>query len=499
MCVDSGGGGLEHSRHSPEHGVSATAPRQCSEQAAPEPGNEQLKSLKTTFFNLAAARETEKALEAAAAFIEAAEARVIALERRVGDASRNNNNESIIDVIRTEVKTAVQTAIRETGSISTSPTTPRSWASIASSKPWGAGATAALEPRVVVPARREREVVVRKGDGDPLQRTPIEVVRAVNSALGSNEAVAARRLQSGDTLVTFNEAAKAYKTGDTWITEAFGTTATRVRRELTVIARRLPQKQVRSGNTQPDTFLAALQTANSSTDICRVQPRMPQRSEFATLLIGCRTVETAQKLCRNGLLWEAQIFDCEPYYAEAEVRQCYKCLQFGHHARFCKAHARCGHCAAAAHAGGEAVCPQFAPSAKKRCVNCSGSHTAWTRSCPDWIKQRKRAEEAYTHRPRQFEIAGNRSYPQTDPVTSSSTQGNGVNTAQSADSDGFTPAQSRKRRATASPAQPRPRGRPAKEAPRAEEPPRRGPIEAWAMDNRTANAAATQPNTDISQ
>jgi len=169
--------------------VSVAAPRQRSDQAAPEPGNERLKSLKTTFLNLVAARETEKALEAAVAFIEAAEARVIALERRVNDASRNNSNENIIDVIRKEVKTAVQTAIRQTDSVSTSPTTPRSWASIASSKPWGAGATAAQEPRVVVPARREREVVVRKGDGDPLQRTPVEVVRAVNSALGSNEAV----------------------------------------------------------------------------------------------------------------------------------------------------------------------------------------------------------------------------------------------------------------------------------------------------------------------
>jgi hypothetical protein len=135
MCVDSGDSGLEHSRHNLEHGISATAPRQYSEQAAPEPGNKRLKSLKTIFFNLATARETEKALKAAAAFIEAVKVRVIALERRVSDASRNNNNESIIDVIRTEIKTAVQTVIREIGSVLTSPTTPRSWASIASSKP----------------------------------------------------------------------------------------------------------------------------------------------------------------------------------------------------------------------------------------------------------------------------------------------------------------------------------------------------------------------------
>jgi hypothetical protein len=497
MCVDSGSCGLEHSRYNPEYGVSAEAPRQESEETAPEQRDRQLETLKTNFFNLVAARNIEKALEAAAAFIEAAEKRVSALERRVDDASRNNNSkensdENIIKVIRSEVKAAVQTAIQEASSSPAPSTTPKSWASIAGSRPWGGSAGIAQEPRIVVPARREREVIVRKGEGDSSQRTPVEVVRAVNSALGNDEAIAARRLQSGDTLITFREAANAYKTDDTWIAEAFGTAASRARRELTIVARRLPQKQVRAGNAQPETFLAALQTANGCTDICRVQPRMPQRSEFATLLIGCRTVETAQKLCRNGLLWEAQIFDCEPYYAEAEVRQCYKCLRFGHHARFCKAHARCGHCAAAAHTGGEAACPQFAPSAKKRCVNCGGNHTAWTRSCPDWSKQRKRADEAYIYRPRQFEIAGNRSSSQATFVPPATRNDN-------VDNEGFTLIQNRKRKAAGTPTQPRPRGRPTKEAPRTEEPPRRGPIEAWAIESQATNVPATQISINASQ
>jgi hypothetical protein len=41
--------------------------------------------------------------------------------------------------------------------------------------------------------RREREVVVRKGEGDAPLRTPVEIVRVVNSVLGSSEIVAARR------------------------------------------------------------------------------------------------------------------------------------------------------------------------------------------------------------------------------------------------------------------------------------------------------------------
>jgi hypothetical protein len=45
----------------------------------------------------------------------------------------------------------------------------------------------------MVPARREREVVVRKNEDDAPLRILVEVVRVVNSVLGNNEVVAARR------------------------------------------------------------------------------------------------------------------------------------------------------------------------------------------------------------------------------------------------------------------------------------------------------------------
>jgi len=80
MCIDSEGDSLKHSRHNSEHSISTVILRQRSDQATPEPENERLKSLKTTFFNLAAAQETEKALETAVTFIETTEARVIALK-----------------------------------------------------------------------------------------------------------------------------------------------------------------------------------------------------------------------------------------------------------------------------------------------------------------------------------------------------------------------------------------------------------------------------------
>ena len=83
----------------------------------------------------------------------------------------------------------------------------------------------------MVPARRSREIVVKTGhlrvDGAPAPvRTSKEVVDSVNKALGVREALAARRLGSGDTVVTFQEYALRYKVDNAWIKEAFGEEAT---------------------------------------------------------------------------------------------------------------------------------------------------------------------------------------------------------------------------------------------------------------------------------
>ena len=51
-----------------------------------------------------------------------------------------------------------------------------------------------------------------------------------------------------------------------------------------------------------------------------------------------------------------------------------------------------------------AACPEKEGSRKKRCVNCSGRHEAWSRDCPEARKQIERAHQAYLHRPLQFHM-----------------------------------------------------------------------------------------------
>ena len=84
---------------------------------------------------------------------------------------------------------------------------------------------------------------------------------------------------------------------------------------------------------------------------------MKQDDTCTHILIEVTRLKAAQKLCRNGLIWEAQIFNCKPYTPELRPMQCYKCWGWGHMAKHCKATARCGHCSATAHKGGEEQCP----------------------------------------------------------------------------------------------------------------------------------------------
>ena len=143
-----------------------------------------------------------------------------------------------------------------------------------------------------MPARRSREVLIKQGEHNEgeAHRSPADVVAAVNTALGVNEAVAIRQLKSGDTLVTFKEQASAYKANNSWIEKAFGTKATRARREFTVLVKGIPQRAVRIAYTYKETFLADLKKHNTE-GIVRVIPRIPKNSNFVSLLLGYGSVE----------------------------------------------------------------------------------------------------------------------------------------------------------------------------------------------------------------
>ncbi|KAG6043278.1 hypothetical protein E4U39_004752 [Claviceps sp. Clav50 group G5] len=73
-----------------------------------------------------------------------------------------------------------------------------------------------------------------------LGRSPEEIVKAVNSAIKADVAVAARRLPSGDTVVTFRESSRPRADETEWVQTALGPDATVNRRVFSVVVKGFP-------------------------------------------------------------------------------------------------------------------------------------------------------------------------------------------------------------------------------------------------------------------
>jgi hypothetical protein len=61
---------------------------------------------------------------------------------------------------------------------------------------------------------------------------------------------------------------------------------------------------------------------SNSTKITRYRRSLPRNkgNKYAAFIIHISDVQAAQELCLAGLLWDAEIFECEPYDATLRVR-----------------------------------------------------------------------------------------------------------------------------------------------------------------------------------
>ncbi|KAG6235668.1 hypothetical protein E4U23_000578, partial [Claviceps purpurea] len=138
-----------------------------------------------------------------------------------------------IDNVKAMVKEAVAEAFNA----------PPTWASVvARSAPTSNSTPRSPPPPMAVPARVHREVVVKGSSISSTvnRRNPVEIVNAVNGAIQAPVAVAARRLQSGDTVVTFRDLARPHVEADAWVKTAFGPEAALSRRLFTIIVKSFP-------------------------------------------------------------------------------------------------------------------------------------------------------------------------------------------------------------------------------------------------------------------
>jgi hypothetical protein len=434
MDVDGGLSGLAQSRHHPNAGREGN-------NATPQNDENTVQSEPERSYNLWDEIDEMSRLlengEDGRATLEAA--------RRVAAAAAHHREKSNEAITKDDLRRAVR---EELTSLLPQPTQAKSWAAVA--------ATATARPTrpppeatKTVPARHLREIVVRTTNPpDDLQkRTAKEIVAAINTASGKKGAIAARRLPSGDTVITFleEEAKEWHEENTAWAKAAFGPTGEIQRRAYVVIAKRIRAEDLKKAD--PAETAKEIAKANG-VSVTKIRAKIPRAEDarYASMLVETTSVDQANRLCDRGLVWDAQIYQCEPFSGDLRPLQCYKCWGFGHMARWCRGTARCGRCSASAHDGGEEACPTNKGDVPKRCPACNGGHTVWDRSCPEANKRWTTAREAYSHRPTRFEIAGHGQNGQTRLPPDTALE------------DGFRLVTTRKRKP--SPEEPRRVGRP---------------------------------------
>lgn len=342
------------------------------------------------------------------------------INNRLQHLGGQGNQEAVtIANLQRVVVEAVQAATKAT--TGTPPT--RTWADIATGLQGTTFRPGASQspPRKAVPKRASREVLIRSNNlpADLAKRTPAEITQAVNQATGQPEAIAARKLPSGDTVVTFRDQAarERHSQNTQWIQQAFGDQAKEACKTFAVLVKGL-RKSALQGVTEEE-----FGKGTGLRTIDKVKFRLPSKQglTWATALVTLTSQEEAYQACEQGLVWNAQILDCEPYWAVLEPKQCYKCWKWGHIQRYCSKPALCSRCGTKAHGeggkAGEAQCPTHSGQIPCRCPNCGGSHTAWAKECPGRVKAREEAREAYQYRPRAFEAPKTTANPQEKTFT----------------------------------------------------------------------------------
>jgi hypothetical protein len=105
----------------------------------------------------------------------------------------------------------------------------------------------AWQPKMIVLARRAKELVIRNSGTEPLfrNRTPQEIIQAVNITTNNNNAIAAKTMLNGDIIVIFRNDADSKIQNTAWVTKVFGDSASISRKELAVFAKRLSAKKLR--------------------------------------------------------------------------------------------------------------------------------------------------------------------------------------------------------------------------------------------------------------
>jgi hypothetical protein len=259
-----------------------------------------------------------------------------------------------------------------------------------------------------VPLRHKREIIVVRGTetADQKRRTYKELLEQLNSTRVAGEAVAIRKLGSGDMILTMEDeqARTSWLTNSQWL-ETLGEGARVKRREFAVMAHGIKVNQIQGQAQAIEEIYRQNPKLRGAVNIVRVTfTKKLLRSGRTTgpLIISVTEPEQANRLIDAGLIWQYELHDCEPFDGDCVITQCFKCYQYGHTGQRCRNTQRCGFCAAPGHATNDCIGKE--DCTKHLCVSCQGNHTSWARECLVRAKHAEAAKLAYINRPARYQV-----------------------------------------------------------------------------------------------
>jgi hypothetical protein len=330
------------------------------------------------------------------------------------NASKQTTTDAIYTLQEAVKKLTVQIEAKPTGTHASGPLG-TSYAAAAQRGAAGAAQSRTqsyAEPTKPVPARHKREIIATRGveTAEQAQRTGKELVEQLNSAGADigGQVVAARRLPSGDIVLTTDEE----QTRTKWITDqkwlkVFGTDARVKRREFIVLAHGIRVSQAQEPQQAIQDIYKQNPKLQGTVEILRVawtRKLLRTGRKMGPLHISVAEPEQANVLIRSGLIWDYELHDCEPFIGECQVTQCFRCYQYGHLARMCRNTPRCGFCAGPNHATNDCIVKE--DSSKHQCAPCgspTAQHTAWDHNCPVRTRHFELAKLAYSTRATLFQ------------------------------------------------------------------------------------------------
>jgi hypothetical protein len=245
MVINGGVGGFEQSFHHPEAGRSAFNDNAAKEQrnygkgALQRDGVEDLLRAVNEIVGLFDENKKEAGRRAIERYAQVLRDSFAAEERRSSDSDD-------APITKRDLKNLFDTALRFRPNLlfTGQPSFVRSWAAVAAQATSSDGA---WQPKMVVPVRRAKELVIRNPETEFSLRNRIsqEIIQAINTATNNSDAITAKIMLNNNVIIIFRNDANSKIQNTAWVTKAFGNSANISKRELAVLAKRLLAKKLR--------------------------------------------------------------------------------------------------------------------------------------------------------------------------------------------------------------------------------------------------------------